>query len=306
MLDRAIASFHPPGSTFKILLATAGLETGVVRPADTVVCNGFAMHYNRRRLCWKRGGHGVVNLHKALAQSCNVYFYQLGRDLGIDRINEYGLRFGLGAPTGIDVPGEVPGVLPSRDWKQQVFREIWYPGDTISVAIGQGLLSTTPLQMASTVSVVATGGWIPTPHIYESNARESRKTDLSPASLRIVRAALADAVKQGTGRQAQVEGVAVAGKTGTAQIHSSSAGVDSDDLPRNERDHGWFVGYAPADQPQIAFAVIVEHGGHGGSSAAPIVREVLEVFFSEQPIDEDLRAGVAQEGEADVGTTTAR
>jgi penicillin-binding protein 2 len=280
--DRAIASYYAPGSVFKVVMAVAGLESGAVDPGDVVHCRGSARLYNRDRLCWKRGGHGNVDLRRALAHSCNVYFYLLGKQMGIGPINAYGARFGLGQPTGIDLPGEVNGILPSRAWKREHLGEPWYPGDTISVAIGQGLLAVTPAQMVTMISAVATGGAVVTPHLVRGDAGKSRRLDVKPTTLAFVRGALSEAVRSGTGRAASLEKVSVAGKTGTAQVFRHSAGVDSDDLPKQERDHGWFVGYAPAEQPRIAFAVVVEHGGHGGTSAAPVVRKVLEVFFAEE------------------------
>ena len=278
--DRVIASFYAPGSTFKVVLAVAGLETGTISTKDRSFCNGGKSFYGRRRLCWKRGGHGWVDLQKALAHSCNVYFYELGQKLGIDTIHEYGAKLGLGEPTGIDVPGEEPGILPSQEWKQRTQRERWYPGDTISVAIGQGLLAVTPIQMATMMAAVANGKNVPTPHLVrDGKIRPRLDVKISERTLTIVRRALKQAVDQGTGREATLGAFSVAGKTGTAQVYKHSAGIDSDKLPKNERDHAWFVGYAPADEPTIAFAVVVEHGGHGGTLAAPVARKVLEVFF---------------------------
>jgi penicillin-binding protein 2 len=308
--DRAIASFYAPGSTFKVVMAIAGLETGTVSPGTTVTCGGSARFYGRNFLCWKKGGHGTVSIEKALAHSCNVYFYSLGKSLGIEPIHEYGARFNLGSPTGIDLPGEAPGVLPSDAWKRKVHGERWYPGETISVSIGQGLLAVTPVQLANTMSGVATGK-LPMPHLVLGEATEPVDLDLSTETLRIVRNALEEAVARGTGRRAALEDVVVAGKTGTAQVYKSSAGIDADELPKNERDHAWFVGYAPAEDPRIAFAVVVERGGHGGTSAAPVARKVLEVFFSNKlPRDErdsSLRTGATRSrGIEDVGTAASR
>jgi penicillin-binding protein 2 len=280
--DRAIAAFYAPGSVFKVVMAVAGLESGTVSPDDVVNCNGSIKVYRRRRLCWKRGGHGTVDLRRALAYSCNVYFYLLGKELGIEPIHHYGAQFNLGQRTGIDLPGEVEGILPSSAWKLENRHERWYPGDTISVAIGQGLLAVTPVQMATMISAVATHGRLPTPHLIRHDRTVARRLDVSERTFEIVRSALREAVASGTGRAVDLVMAEVAGKTGTAQLYRHSAGVDPKDLPKEERDHGWFVGYAPADDPQIAFAVVVEHGGHGGSSAAPVARKVLEAFFSEE------------------------
>jgi penicillin-binding protein 2 len=280
--DRAIASYYAPGSTFKVLMAIAGLESGAVTPNDAVFCRGSATIYGHERLCWRRGGHGTMNLRSALTHSCNVYFYHLGERLKIDTIHDWGERFGLGHPTGVDLPGEARGVLPSDEWKRSNMGEPWYPGDTISVAIGQGLLTVTPLQLATMVSTVATAGRRPTPHLIRGAGRESESVTLHPGTLEVVRQAMRDAVHEGTGRAADLEGARVAGKTGTAQVYKRSAGIDADLLPKDERDHAWFAGFAPVDAPRIAFAVVVEHGGHGGTTACPIVRHVLEIFFSER------------------------
>ncbi len=277
--NRAISSFYAPGSTFKVLMALAGLETGVVTPETTVYCNGSTTVYGARRLCWKRGGHGWVDVRKALTHSCNVYFYKLGQNLGIDEIHRFGDVLNLGRPTGIDLTGESAGVLPSEAWKSRVHRERWYPGDTISVAIGQGLLAVTPMQMATMIAAVGNGGDVPRPHLDATQSFEPTHMEIRPEILSLIRAALVDVVNLGTGRNAGLDGVQVAGKTGTAQVYRHSAGVDTDLLPKDERDHAWFVGYAPADDPKIAFAIVVEHGGHGGTTAAPIARKVLEVFF---------------------------
>jgi penicillin-binding protein 2 len=295
--DRAIASFYAPGSTFKVVMAVAGLETGTVTTKDRRFCNGSTTIYGRRRLCWKRGGHGWVDIHKALAESCNVYFYHLGKELGIEPITKYAGMFGIGRATGIDIPGEESGILPSNEWKMRVQREQWYPGDTISVAIGQGLLAVTPVQMATLISSVATGGKMTQPRLLLDGASDSRTLRISDRTMEIVREALRLTVTAGTGRAATGGKFTVSGKTGTAQVYKHSAGIDSDKLPKAERDHAWFVGYAPADAPEIAFAVIVERGGHGGTSAAPMVRRVLEVFFEDQEPGEEesvVRASAAR------------
>ncbi len=247
--DRAIASFYAPGSTFKVVMAIAGLETGTIQPSDALYCSGSTVIYGHRRLCWKKGGHGRIELTRALAQSCNVYFYHLGQRLGIEPIQRYGSMLGLGAPTGIDIPGEEGAILPSPEWKQRVHGEPWYPGDTISVAIGQGLLAVTPMQMATMISAVATGR-VPRPHLVRAAPSPGRDVAVSVRTLDIVRHGLEQVVEAGTGRSATRGGFTVAGKTGTAQVYKHSAGIDADELPKAERDHAWFVGYAPVDDPR--------------------------------------------------------
>ena len=308
---RAIASFYAPGSIFKVVVAVAALETGAVTPSTLFNCKGFVNMYGRNLLCWKQGGHGQVNLHEALVHSCNVYFYYLGKELGLGPIHRYGSLFSLGRLTGIDLPGEAAGVLPSEEWKRRVQGEPWYPGETISVAIGQGLLAVTPLQLACMISAVGTGGKLPRPRVVQGQETEAVEIDVSPYTLAIVQKALKEAVRVGTGRRASLRSIAVAGKTGTAQVFNRSAGVDPDKLPRELRDHAWFVGYAPADHPEIAFAVAVEHGGKGGQVAAPVARRVLEVYFADrlprQKGAPALRAGTARsQGVPRVGTASSR
>ncbi len=313
MHDRVIGSYYAPGSTFKVVMAIAGLETGVLTPSTLVHCSGSANLYGRNFMCWKKGGHGTVDVRRALVQSCNVFFYRAGRSIGIDAIHEYGDLLNLGRPTGIDLPGEGQGVLPSPEWKKKARNEPWYAGDTISVSIGQGLLAVTPLQMATMISAVATGGKLPQPHLGRDRPRESTALPISAETFSIVKDALQEVVEAGTGRRAALGSISVAGKTGTAQVFKKSVGIDADRLPKDERDHAWFVGYAPADKPEIAFAVVVEHGGHGGTSAAPIVRRVLEVYFADrlppkEPPDqhpEKLRAGLVRRIEENGASTAA-
>jgi len=286
--DRAISSYYAPGSTFKVLMTIAGLETGTITPSSTALCTGSAMIYGRSFLCWKRGGHGVVNVHEALVHSCNVFYYLLGRKLGIDAITKYAKMFSIGEITGIDIPGETRGNPPSAEWKERIRKEPWYPGDTISVAIGQGLLAVTPIQMATMISAVANGGSLVRPHLARDASSIPTKLPVSAATLAVVRDALADVVEEGTATRAQLGSIHVAGKTGTAQVYKRSAGVDADKQAKEERDHAWFVGYAPAEKPEIAFAIVIEHGGHGGTTAAPVARKVLEVFFGDRLPKKDL------------------
>ncbi len=294
--DRAIGSFYAPGSTFKVIMSIAGLESGVITPSTILHCGGSINMYGRPFLCWKKGGHGAVDVHRALVQSCNVFFYQVGRMAGIETIAKYANMLGIGRVTGIDLPGEGRGVLPSPEWKKKTRGEPWYAGETISVSIGQGILGVTAAQMATMMSGVATGK-LPRPHLLMTDKPSEPVTlPISAGTLALVRAALQDVVEEGTGRRASLGRISVAGKTGTAQVYKKSAGIDADKLPKDERDHAWFVGYAPADRPEIAFAVVVEHGGHGGTTAAPIAKQVLEVFFADRlppkPGPEPLRAGL--------------
>jgi penicillin-binding protein 2 len=247
-----------------------------------VSCSGSVVIYNRRFMCWKKGGHGTVDVHRALQHSCNVFYYLLGKKVGIDAISKYAQMFGLGELSGIDLPGESRGTPPSAEWKMRVHKEQWYPGDTISVAIGQGLLAVTPVQMGTMISAVANGGTLVRPHLARDATVASKKLPVSAATLTLIRGALADVVEAGTATRARLGPIEVAGKTGTAQVFKKSVGVDADKLPKAERDHAWFIGYAPADKPEIAFAIVIEHGGHGGTTAAPVAKKVLEVFFEDR------------------------
>jgi len=282
LTDRAISSFYAPGSTFKVLMTIVGLETGAITPQTTVQCSGSVAIYNRQFMCWKKGGHGTVDVHRALMQSCNVFYYLLGRKVGIDAISKYAKMFGIGELTRIDIPGESRGNPPSAEWKKRIHKEPWYPGDTISVSIGQGLLAVTPVQMATMISAVANGGVLVRPHLARDAKSESSKIPVSAGTLALIRDALADVVEEGTATRAQLGPIRVAGKTGTAQVFKKSVGVDADKQPKNERDHAWFIGYAPAENPEIAFAIVIEHGGHGGTTAAPVARKVLEVYFEDR------------------------
>jgi penicillin-binding protein 2 len=280
--DRAISSFYAPGSTFKVLMTIAGLESGAITPSSTVACSGSVVVYGRPFLCWKKGGHGLVGVHGALVHSCNVFYYLLGKRMGIDTISKYAKMFNIGETTGIDIPGETRGNPPSAEWKERTRKEPWYPGDTISVSIGQGLLAVTPVQMATMISAVANGGSLVRPHLARDADVAPVKLPVSAGTLAVIRDALADVVEEGTATRAQLGPIRVAGKTGTAQVFKKSAGIDADKLSKDERDHAWFVGYAPAEKPEIAFAIVVEHGGHGGTTAAPVARKVLEAFFADR------------------------
>ncbi len=304
LLNRAISSAYAPGSTFKVVVAAAGLATGTVEPRQRTLCTGAAEIYGRRYACWKKGGHGSVDWHLALVNSCNVYFYHLGKALGLRELGRYAEMFGLGRPTGVDLPGEASGIVPSEQWKRQVRGEPWYPGETVSLAIGQGSIAVTPLQMARLMGVVATRGRLVRPHLALQEPPRFEEVPLPGWIFDRLHEALVDVVGQGTGAAAAVKGVRVAGKTGTAQVASLSPGSDQARLPKWKRDHAWFAGFAPAERPRVAFAVVVEHGGHGGRAAAPIVRHVLEAMFRDSPTGTRLGEG-KREGLGDHARATA-
>ncbi len=284
LMNRVIQGTYAPGSTFKIIMATAGLEEGVITPTTTHYCPGYLSIYGTVFRCNRPGGHGVVNVHQALQQSCNVFFYQLGKALEISRISAYAKRLGLGTATGVDLPHEVSGLMPSPEWKLRTQKVQWFGGETISVAIGQGQVSATPLQMARVVSVIANGGKLVTPHLVKKIGGEPVEspppTDLGlkPSTLEVVRSGMQAVVDGGTGWRARLPGVTVCGKTGTAQV-VGKARLEKTPGSLAIKPHGWFVSFAPAEHPRIALAVLVEHAGSGGEGAAPVAHEILAAFF---------------------------
>ncbi|MEE2778555.1 MAG: penicillin-binding protein 2 [Acidobacteriota bacterium] len=286
--NRSVQNSYPPGSVYKIVTAIAALEENVVTPDDTYYCSGSTRIHGGRRRCWKRGGHGTVNLRQALQHSCDVFFYHLGPRLEIERIADWSRRLGLGVETGIDLHGEKPGLVPDKEWALRARGTMWYPGETVSVAIGQGPLLVTPLQAAVMVATVANGGDVVTPHLVKDYARPPRRrVQLSPETLAVVRGALQDVVDSGTGRSAAVAGMTVAGKTGTAQVVSQATQIDSADLPYEIRDHAWFASFAPVENAELVVVVFVEHGGHGSSAAAPLAKILYERHFRFLPDDSD-------------------
>ncbi len=301
--NRATQGQYPPGSTFKIIMSIAGLEEGVIDPDAKINDPGFYAFGNRAFRDWKKGGHGSVDLHRAIVESCDVYFYQLGPRLGIDRIAKWAHAFGLGEKTGVALDEERSGTIPSTAWKRKRFHQPWYPGETVSVAIGQGYVTVTPLQLANMMAAVANGGILYRPRIVnkvesvnngvvrEYGPEIIRTIDVKPATLERVRDALADVVRSpaGTGGAARSNIVQIAGKTGTAQVVEMKGGyVKTEQLAYLNRDHAWFVSYAPVENPQIAVVVMIEHGGHGASAAAPLAKKVIEKYMElqNQPADQ--------------------
>jgi penicillin-binding protein 2 len=292
--NRATQGQYPPGSTFKIVMAVAGLEEKVITPSTVFNCSGSLECGNHVFHCWKKGGHGAVNLHKALVQSCDVYFYNVGMRLGIDRIAKWSRRFGLGEPSGLNLDREASGLVASTAWKRARFHQPWHEGETLSVAIGQGYNLATPIQMAQVVAAIANGGTVYQPQIvekvenpagevlFQSQPVVKSRLGASPATIAEVQKALEGVVEEdhGTARAARLPNIQVAGKTGTAQV----VALDKDKkVQKGKEDHAWFVGYAPADNPTVAVAVLVEHGGHGGSAAGPLASRVIAASFPENP-----------------------
>lgn len=283
--NRAIQNTYPPGSVFKIVMALAGLESGLVDADDQVVCHGSAKFYGHRRRCWRQRGHGRVELVSSLRDSCDIYYYKLGQQLGIEAIADFSRRLGLGRSTGIALPGEKAGLVPDEDWSRRARDTPWYPGETISVAIGQGPILTTPLQLAVLAGAVANGGTLWRPRLSFSQEPRGEQVVLREDDLQLVREALWKVVNDpdGTGRSAQIPGLEVLGKTGTAQVVAQETWTKNEDLPPELRDHAWFVSWAPRDDPRLVVVVFVEHGGGGSKAAAPLARELHEKFFRIDP-----------------------
>jgi len=296
--NKAIQGQYPPGSTYKIVAAIAGLEEGVITEHGKLFCPGSYKYGNRTFRCWKRRGHGFMDATNALAQSCDVYFYQVGERLGVDRLAKYAEACGLGSPTGIDLDREARGLVPSKGWKLNRLGVPWQGGETLSVVIGQGFNLVTPIQMLGLISAVANGGIRHKPLVIrriefpgglpvKTQAPVSLGTlPASENTLRIVKKGLMDAVNKptGTGWIARIAGVDVAGKTGTAQVVRMAE--DDEDEPiesklLRHRDHGWFIAFAPAEEPRVAVAVLIEHGGHGSTAAGPIAREMIRTYLGE-------------------------
>ncbi len=274
--NRVLQSAYPPGSIFKIVMGLGGLQEGIVSASDRVYCGGSKEYYGRRFRCWKRSGHGWVDLQRAIQYSCDIYFYDLGQEMGVERIAEHARRFGLGEPTGIDLHGERSGLVPSLRWSREQRGHPWYPGETISLSIGQGPILTTPLQVAVLTAASATQGVLPVPWLAQPGETSRPSADYARSSWQLMSQALLDVVegKDGTGSEVRLEGLSIAGKTGTVQVVTQSTWVRSEDLPLAERDHAWFTSYAPAEDPRLVVVVFVEHGGAGSRAAAPIAREI--------------------------------
>ncbi len=298
--NRAIDGQYPPGSTYKLVTAYAALAENLIDPESTIFCPGHFRLGRGRYRCWKKRGHGAVNLHDALVQSCDVYFYTLGYRLGVDNLAKYAKKLGLGARTGVRLNGEKPGLVPSIQWKKKARNKPWLPGETISASIGQGYNLVTPLQNASMVSTVANGGLLVKPYLVKKTEDSEgkviqeffpeivRNVEFDPEILKHLKEGLRGVVNEprGTGRRARLKNIVVSGKTGTAQVvrmKDSDKINPEDETPYLFRDHAWFVAFAPYEKPEVAVSVIIEHGGHGGATAAPIARKVLESYFTHYP-----------------------
>jgi len=297
LYDRALKGVYPPGSTVKPFVGLAGLETGSIHYHDNIYCPGhFKLpNHSHKYRDWKKTGHGAMDLKEAITQSCDVYYYKLASDMGVDSLSKYLEQFGFGEKTGIDLIGEASGILPSRDWKRAARNQPWYAGETVIMGIGQGYFLTSPLQLATATAAFANNGDRLTPRLvkYTSDIKQASAqaidTEHHPVSVTNKRnwTEVHDAMvnvtegKRGTAKRIRTPLYRIAGKTGTAQVFTvkQDEEYDEEKIAKKFRDHALFVAYAPADAPQIAVAVIVENGGHGGSTAAPIARKLMDAYL---------------------------
>jgi penicillin-binding protein 2 len=295
--NKGIQGQYPPGSVFKIITAIAGLETGAITTNTQMTCRGIYPYGNRDFRCYKEEGHGTISLHRAIVESCDIYFYQVGLKVGVDAIAHYAQEFGLGSLTGIALPHERSGIVPSASWKKKRLGTPWYSGETLSLAVGQGYINVTPLQLLELISAVANGGRLYLPQVAEKvedvygnllkewPVSEIGRVDVSEKTLQVIQQALLGAVNdpRGTGWACVLKQAKAAGKTGTAQVIKMAQDFkkgDMERMPLKFRDHAWFVAYAPFEDPIIAVVVLVEHGGYGGAAAAPIAKKVIEKYLA--------------------------
>lgn len=305
-VNRAIQGLYSPGSVFKIVMAIAGLSDNVVGPDTSFNCSGGGVFRGRRFRCWKKEGHGAVDVERALKVSCDIYFYNTGDRLGVDKIKEHAHKLTFGEISHIDLDGEKAGLVPSIEWRRKNPVKTsrgadpkWYPAETISVSIGQGPLIVTPLQVANMTAAVANGGKVFQPHVvryvdrvqqdgsyrrFRVPSRQLHQIELAPGALNAVKKGLWQVVNDqgGTGSNARVEGLEVAGKTGSVQVIAYSGWIKASSLPFKYRDHAWFASYAPANNPQMVVVVFVEHGGAGGADAAPLAKLLYEAKYRDR------------------------
>ncbi|HIM45743.1 MAG TPA: penicillin-binding protein 2, partial [Alphaproteobacteria bacterium] len=303
LTNKAISGQYSPGSTFKMMVALAALDGAILNPNNEFFCSGYIELGNRRFHCWKRGGHGLMNMNSGLVQSCDVYFYEVAKWVGVDGIAAMARRFGLGERLGIELPSEQKGLVPTRDWKLAVHGVPWQKGETLNIGIGQGFLLTTPLQLAIMTARIANGGIAVLPKLVRETQRVGRRLPdtreafpsmgLSAVHLAVVQKGMADVANspRGTAFRARIEepGMAMAGKTGSVQVKRITKAERERGVRKNEdrvwkdRDHALFVGYAPVDSPRYAVSVVIEHGGGGAKTAAPIARDILREVQRRDP-----------------------
>ncbi len=311
LINKALQAMYPPGSTYKMVTALAGLAKGVITKDTTFFCPGFISFGNRRYNCWKRGGHGTVDLKRAISESCDVYFYQVGMRVGVDALAEYAKMLGLGLKTEVELEHEKSGLIPTKEWKKKKYGVKWQDGETLSLAIGQGFNLVTPLQLCQMTAIVASGGRRYVPQLIESitdadgNVLNSFTPKLAgelqekeKKYLALIREGMVEVIQgaRGTARVARIEGINMGGKTGSAQVVrlDQYKHLQEEDIPYKYRDHALFICFAPAEDPEIVVTVVVEHGLHGGSSAAPVAREIMQKYFANRIAVDQIRKAVIQ------------
>jgi penicillin-binding protein 2 len=287
LLNRVTQAQLAPGSVFKIVMATAMLEEKVPPESFTTFCPGYATFYGRQFKCWVYGkaGHGVMDVHNAIVHSCDVFFYNIGQRMGIERIAKYAKLLGLGAKTGIDLPSEESGLVPSEEWAQRVFHRKWYPGETISVSIGQGAVTVTPIQIASMIGGLASGGDFKQPHLLKDAQNiGDRRVSISDSTVEKVTMGMYGVVNEGggTGAAIKLQGIEFCGKSGTAQVIGADAKSRFGKGDKKFNNNAWFVGYAPRRDPEIVVTVLVEEGGHGASASGPIARDIIKAYYDKK------------------------
>lgn len=309
LVNKCIRGQYPPGSTFKMITALAALEAGAIGPSTRISCPGYMSLGSARFHCWREHGHGAVNVVEALEQSCDVFFYEAARRVGVDAVSAMGRRFGLGGVLGLDLPGELPGLMPTRDWKRARFKQQWHKGETLVNGIGQGYVLATPLQLAVMTARLANGGRAVTPWFAASGAAPPAPPAIGvgKANLELVVRGMHEVIhgKRGTARAATlgIDGVEMAGKTGTSQVKRISKADRATgahkrkDRPWKDRDHALFVCFAPYASPRYAISVIVEHGEGGSTTASPIARDIMRRCLELAPSTGDLRASLASPAE---------
>jgi len=303
LVNKALQGVYPPGSTFKMMLALAALDAGLINEDTVFHCPGYFRVGRDVRYCWKHSGHGDLKVREAIEKSCNVFFYNVGLLLGVDRIRDYGVQFGFTQPTGVELENEKVGMLPSKEWKLKTYKEKWYDGETLPVSIGQGFVTVTPIQLLNYINTIANRGlWVKPTVIHQivtadgrevlsagSLPRHTRLMPIAPRYFDLVREAMTWVVNRaGTGGRAQSRLFTVAGKTGTSQVVGRKTGrVEEREAHDENQPHSLFVGFAPADDPRVSVLVLVEHGKHGGATAAPIARQILEFYSAHvEPLDQ--------------------
>lgn len=289
LLNRVTQSTYPPGSVFKLVLAGCGLSNGLLDPSETVLCPGYMALGNHVFHCWRRIGHGLMDLNHALLESCDVYFYRLGMKLGVDRIHDFAVACGFSKPTGVDLPHEKSGLIPSRAWKEKTYGERWQKGEDLNLGIGQGYTLVTPLQVARYISAVINGGRLLKPQLLADAPPEvQNQIPLGSTGRNIIKHAMINTVEdpRGTCRRVCTPDVVVGAKTGTAQVTRLTdelRAMPEDKIPYKLRDHAWMAGFAEQGDRRYAIAVMVEHGIHGGSGAGPVVKGIIHYLFIEHP-----------------------